>query len=45
MCKAVLDEEDNYIDNKSSGEWIPLEERNDMYVLKMWIGKEQPCPF
>ena len=44
-CKVVFDREESYIENKSSGEWIPLEERNGMYVLKMWIGKDQSHPF
>ena len=44
-CKVVFDKEESYIENKSSGEWVPLEERNGMYVLKMWIGKDQQRPF
>ena len=44
-CKVVFDREDSYIENKSSGEWIPLEERNGKNVLNMWIGKDQSRPF
>ena len=49
MVKAghtvVFDTEGSYIENKSSGVWIPLEERNGLYTLKMWIPKDQASPF
>ena len=44
-CRVVFDEGESYIENKATGDWIPLEERNGMYFLKMWISKEQTSPF
>ena len=43
--RVVFDEEGSYIEHKTSGEWIPLEERGGVYVLKMWIPKGQTSPF
>ena len=43
-CRVVFDEDSSYIENKSSGAWSQLEERNGMYVLNMWIGKGQQRP-
>ena len=34
-CRVVFDSDESYIENKSSGDWFPLEEQNDMYVLKL----------
>ena len=44
-CRVVFDEGNSYIENKLSGDWIPMEERNGMYFLKMWISREQKSPF
>ena len=44
-CKVVFDGDESYIENKASGDWFPLEEKNGMYVLKLWIPKEQERPF
>ena len=44
-CRVVFDEDSSYIENKSSGEWVPMEQRNGMYVLRMWIPKAQQTPF
>ena len=38
--RAIFDEEGNYIDDKSSGEC-----RHGMYMLKMWVHKDQSPPF
>ena len=44
-CRVVFDEGNSFIENKTSGDWIPLEERNGMYFIKMWIAKDQQqCP-
>ena len=40
-CRVVFDEDSRYIENKSSDVWVPLEQRNDMYVLRMWVPKKQ----
>ena len=44
-CKVVFDGDESYIENKASGDWFPLEQKNGMYVLKLWIPKEQGRPF
>ena len=44
-CRVVFDEGNSYIENKATGDWIPMEERHGMYFLKMWIGREQNSPF
>ena len=44
-CRVVFDEGNSYIENKSTGDWIPMEERHGMYFLKMWIGRDQKSPF
>ena len=44
-CKVVFDEDSSYIENKSSGDWVPLEQRHGMYVLRMWVPKTQQSPF
>ena len=43
-CRVVFDKDSSYIENRSSGDWVPLEQRNGMYVLRMWVPKSQ-CPF
>ena len=44
-CRVVFDEDSSYIENKSSGDWVPLEQRNGMYVLRMWVPKAKVDPF
>ena len=44
-CRVVFDEDSSFIANKSSGDWVPLEQRNGMYVLRMWVPKSQQYPF
>ena len=44
-CRVVFDEDESYIENKNTGDWFPLEQKNGMYVLKLWIPKEQGRPF
>mgnify|MGYP007048843449 CR=1 FL=1 len=44
-CRVVFDEGNSYIENKVTGDWIPMEERNGMYFRKMWVGRDQKFPF
>ena len=44
-CRVVFDVDSSYIENKSSGDWVPLVQRNGMYVLRMWVPKAQSDPF
>ena len=44
-CRVVFDEDSSFIENKYSGYWVPLEQRNGMYVLRMWVPKAQQYPF
>ena len=44
-CRVVFEEGNSYIENKSSGDWSPLQERGGMYFIRMWVGKEQSNPF
>ena len=44
-CRVVFDEDSSYIENKSSGDWVPLEQRHGMYVLRMWVPKARQNPF
>ena len=44
-CRVVFDEDESYIENKATGDWFPLHEKNGMYVLRLWIPKRQECPF
>ena len=44
-CRVVFDEGNRYLENKLAGDWIPMEERNGMYFLKMWISREQKSLF
>ena len=43
-CRTVFEKGNSYIENTTTGDWIPLEERHGMYFIKMWIGKEQKRP-
>ena len=42
---VVFEKGGSYIENTSSGEWIPLEEKNGNYILRLWIHKNQAHPF
>ena len=44
-CRVVFDGDNCFIENKSSGDWVPLEQRNGLYVLRMWVPKSQQYPF
>ena len=41
----ISDSEGCYIEHKSSGEWVPLEERKGLYKIKMWVPRDQSAPF
>ena len=43
--RVVFDDSGSYIENKQSGEVIPLVERRGLYKLKVWVPKDQSCPF
>ena len=43
--RVVFDSAGSYIGHKPSGEWTPLEERGGIYVLKMWVPREQKSLF
>ena len=43
--RVVFDEDGSYIEDKSTGEWIDLRERNGLYHLTMWVPKNQSHPF
>ena len=42
--RVVFDEEGSYVEHKASGEWIPLAEQNGLYMLKMWVPKDESSP-
>ena len=44
-CQIMFDEGNSYIENKATADWFPLEEKNGMYILKLWVPKEQGRPF
>ena len=35
--KAVLDEEESYTEDRTTGEQMWISEENGMYVLSMWV--------
>ena len=43
--RVVFEKDGSYIENTSSGEWIPLEEKNGNYILRLWAHKNQSTPF
>ena len=43
--RVVFDESGSYIEHKTSGEITPLIEQRGLYKLKMWVPKDQSCPF
>ena len=43
--KVVFEEGNCFIENKTTKQRIPMEERNGSYVLKVWIHRDQSSPF
>ena len=43
--RVVFDDSGSYIENKQSGEVTPLVEQRGLYKLKVWVPKDQSCPF
>ena len=43
-CKVVFDRYESYIADTSRGEKIMLEPKEGLYMLKMWVPREQPFP-
>ena len=43
--KVVFDDGGSYIEHKPTGEITPLTEQRGLYKLKMWVPKDQSCPF
>ena len=43
--RVVFDSEGSYAENKKTGEWVPLEEHAGVYILKVWIPRNQKSPF
>ena len=43
--RVVFDEGGSYIEHKASGEVTPLTEQRGLYKLKIWVTKNQSCPF
>ena len=43
--RVVFDSDGSYIEHKTSGEWMPLEERKGLYTLKLWVPRDQSTPF
>ena len=39
--RVVFDDEYSYIEDKATGEHIPLKEEGGMYMLKLWVRKTQ----
>ena len=40
--KVVLDEEMSYVENKKSGQKTWLRHRNGMYIMSLWVRRQQP---
>ena len=43
--RVVFDDSGSYIEHKALGELTPLLEQRGLYKLKMWVPKNQSCPF
>ena len=41
-CKVVFDKYNSYIEDTTRGEKIFLEQKGGLYMLKMWVPREQP---
>ena len=39
--RVVFEDEGSYIEDKTTGERMYLEERGGMYMLKLWVRKNQ----
>ena len=38
--KVVFDSEGSYIEDKASGEWMPMRDDGRMFLLKLWVNNE-----
>ena len=45
VTARIDDSEGSYIESTTTGEWIPLEECNRNYALRLWNHKNQQHPF
>ena len=43
--RVVLDDDGSYVEHKESGEPVPLEEQGGVYTMRLWIPRNQNCPF
>ena len=43
--RAVFDPQLSYIEHCETGEWFPLTENNGTFALRLWIHRDQKCPF
>ena len=43
--RVVFEQSGSYIEHVESGEVTPLIEQRGLYKLKMWVPKDQSCPF
>ena len=43
--RIVFDDSGSYIENKTTGEVTPLTEKRGLYIIKMWVPKNQSHPF
>ena len=41
--RVVVDDDGGFIEDKSSGEKIWMNERNRMYTLEMWVSNKDPA--
>ena len=35
--RCVLERDGGYLDDKGSGDWIPLHRRGSLHVMRMWV--------
>ena len=43
--RVVFEDNNNFIENTTSGKRIPIEQKNGSYVMKVWIPRDQRSPF
>ena len=43
--RVVFDEGNCFIENKTTKQRIPIEEKNGTYALRVWINRDQSSPF
>ena len=43
--RVVFDQDGSYIEDKRSGERMWLAEEDGMYMLTMWVNRENQAPF